>query len=349
MIDLKVVRQVAEIVDDETAEGLHAVIDDGAHPAVRAELVGQSAGDGGAAVAVAGPGLQLGARARPPDDAGVVDEPVNIVGQDARPGRIGDRTAVGADDRRAGRVAGDVELAGLDPLIADAGGDGEGRAQGHDDVAADEHAFRLGVEAAFGVGARPAGGDVPADRQPSRPHADAGGGAVGDGAVEIVAALGDRAVVVDLDIAEPVIGVDRDRPDMGAERRPGIGAVDLDRGVAVGDSERPPLAAGAGGHRARVELHAGDDLGVHHGDARMHVGVADVAAPLDVALVAIADRDVDPAGVDLRVDARGDAGVGQDVAAIEVGADDLGDLEIGMDRAAQPARPGAALGLRLRG
>ena len=66
--------------------------------------------------------------------------------------------------------------------------------------------------------------------------------------------------------------------------------------------------------------------------------VADVVVPFDVALVAIAHLGGDAAGLDAAVDAGGDAGVGQRVAAIEVGADDLGDLEIGMDAGAGTRR-----------
>ena len=182
--------------------------------------------------------------------------------------RIRGRPAVGADHRDAARVADDVALAGLDILIADAGGEGERRADRHDHVAADIDALEALVEAAARILAGIAGADRPAERQPARRHADAGGGAVRGRAVEIVVERAAGAVVVDLDVAEPVGGVDRERAGMGRQGRADIGAVDVDRCVAVGDAEHAPFPAGAGGERAGVEReHAGDDLGVDHGDA----------------------------------------------------------------------------------
>ena len=136
---------------------------------------------------------------------------------------------------------------------------------------------------------------------------------------------------------------------MGRQGRAGIGAVHLDRGVAVGDADRAALAAGAGGQRAGVERqHAGHDLdarprrGRNGCPGRRHRRPIRCGAGSDSS-----SCDGDAAGLDDAVHAGGDAGVGQRVAAIEFGADDLGDLEIGMDlvracspRLLRPSRPG---------
>ena len=159
-------------------------------------------------------------------------------------------------------------------------------------------------------------------------------------ALDAGGAAGERAagdvIVVDIDVAEPIGGADLHRADMGVEGRAGISRIDVGEvRVGAGAQRRGggrDVGLAAGRDRAGVERQgAGDQLDMGGGEAGVDVMVLQVAVPGDAALVIVADRRGDAPALDGRVDAAADPGIGEDVAAIEIGGQHLLDLEIGMD------------------
>src|ERR1044072_3809652 len=130
------------------AERLPRVVDDGVDRGMLADPVREGAGIGGAAVAMAGARLQFGARARPPDDAAVVHDPVHVVGEQPRRAGIGLEPALGVGERDAAGVPDDAPWAGGDGFVAAARGELEVGTDRDDDVAADIHALEAVAEAA---------------------------------------------------------------------------------------------------------------------------------------------------------------------------------------------------------
>ncbi|MEG8056071.1 hypothetical protein QP150_04160 [Sphingomonas sp. 22L2VL55-3] len=141
---------------------------------------------------------------------------------------------------------------------------------------------------------------------------------------------------IDLGIAEPVVRVQRHRAGVAGEAGAGIDRIDLADVADIADENARRRAAdiGArpGGDTGSLQREVRRDARIDAREARMDIVVAETIAPAESMLVPIADLARDTLGLDRRVDASGEAGIGQHVATVEIGGQRLVCLDIRIDR-----------------
>src|SRR5690606_31488843 len=154
--------------------------------------------------------LQFGSRTRPPDQPAIIDEAVDVVGQDPPAALDLDQT-VGPEGRRPAWISDYIILACADIFISDSSGERARRTDRHDNVAASEGGAEAIVERAVGRGGEIARAERPPKGQPPGPHADARAGIVRRRIIESVGEPEAIEMVVDRGVADPVARVDRER------------------------------------------------------------------------------------------------------------------------------------------